>query len=234
MKKIGALLLLTHYLTLTAFTQSGSVGIGTTTPNSSAALDIQSTDKGILVPRMTTAQRNAITSPASGLMIYQIDGNAGFYFNKGTAASPNWQPVMGPRQAFASSMTALQSIPPSTYTQLNFNTAPAINDEGIFDPVTHTFTAPEAGVYFLQAGIAIQNAAAGDYTLAMDWNLTPSSGYTNDRQHTSGATILNLKVSDVVWLNAGATVLVALLHTAATNQTTFNGTSTYFKGFRIY
>ena len=234
MIKTCFLLLLANYLALTAFTQSGSVGIGTTTPNISAALDVQSTDKGILVPRMTTAQRNAIASPASGLMIYQVDGNAGFYFNKGTPAAPNWQPVMGPRQAFASSMTGTQSIPPSVYTQLNFNSAPAINDGGIFDPVTYTFTAPEAGVYYLQAGVAIQNAAAGDYTLAMDWNLTVSSSYTNDRQHTSGTTLLNLKVSDVVWLNAGATVLVALLHNAAANQTTFNGSSTYFKGFRIY
>ncbi|MBL7723373.1 MAG: hypothetical protein JNK27_04450 [Chitinophagaceae bacterium] len=47
-----------------------SVGIGTTTPNSSALLDITSTTKGLLMPRMTTAQRNAIVSPADGLLIY--------------------------------------------------------------------------------------------------------------------------------------------------------------------
>ncbi len=47
-----------------------SVGIGTTTPNSSAQLDINSTNKGILIPRLTTTQRNAIANPANGLMIY--------------------------------------------------------------------------------------------------------------------------------------------------------------------
>ena len=51
------------------------VGIGTTNPDASAALDIESTDKGILPPRMTTAQRDAIANPALGLSIYNIDMN---------------------------------------------------------------------------------------------------------------------------------------------------------------
>ena len=48
----------------------GQVGIGTTSPAASAELDIQSSsnDKGILIPRMTQAQRNAISSPATVLM----------------------------------------------------------------------------------------------------------------------------------------------------------------------
>ncbi|MBM3921038.1 MAG: hypothetical protein FJ347_07425 [Sphingomonadales bacterium] len=51
--------------------RTGSVGIGsTTTPNSSALLDVNSTTKGFLPPRMTTAQRNAIGSPADGLVIF--------------------------------------------------------------------------------------------------------------------------------------------------------------------
>ncbi len=49
---------------------TGNVGIGTTTPNSSAALDVNSSSKGFLVPRMTEAQRNAIASPAAGLVVY--------------------------------------------------------------------------------------------------------------------------------------------------------------------
>ena len=49
------------------------VGIGTTTPNASAILDITSTSKGLLPPRMNTIQRNAITSPAEGLVVYNTD-----------------------------------------------------------------------------------------------------------------------------------------------------------------
>lgn len=48
----------------------GSVGIGTTAPNASAILDVQSTTLGLRVPVMTTTQKNAISSPAAGLIVY--------------------------------------------------------------------------------------------------------------------------------------------------------------------
>ena len=50
-----------------------NVGIGTNTPDASAKLDIVDTQRGLLIPRMTTAQRNAISNPARGLMIYNTD-----------------------------------------------------------------------------------------------------------------------------------------------------------------
>ncbi len=67
------------------------VGIGTTTPDASAALEIESTTSGILIPRLTQSQRNAIASPATGLMIYQTDATTGFYYYDGSA----WQPFGG-------------------------------------------------------------------------------------------------------------------------------------------
>ncbi|MES2776910.1 MAG: hypothetical protein V4722_22225 [Bacteroidota bacterium] len=62
-----------------------SVGIGTTTPHASARLEIADTTKGILIPRMTAEKRAAIGSPATGLQVYQTDGEAGFYYYNGTA-----------------------------------------------------------------------------------------------------------------------------------------------------
>lgn len=60
------------------------VGIGTLTPNASAMLDISTTTKGLLAPRMTTAQKEAIVTPANGLMVY--DTNLGkFNYYNGTA-----------------------------------------------------------------------------------------------------------------------------------------------------
>lgn len=53
---------------------SAQVGIGTTSPDSSAILDITSTSGGLLLPRMDVSERNAIASPATGLLIYLIDG----------------------------------------------------------------------------------------------------------------------------------------------------------------
>lgn len=49
---------------------NGVAGIGITAPNTSSILDITSTTKGLLIPRMTTTQRNAISTPATGLLIY--------------------------------------------------------------------------------------------------------------------------------------------------------------------
>ena len=64
------------FSTIAAIAQS--VGFGTTNPNTSAKVDINSTTQGFLPPRMTYAQRNAILSPAQGLIVYCIDcGNNG-------------------------------------------------------------------------------------------------------------------------------------------------------------
>ncbi len=65
-----------------AYSQS-NVGIGTTSPNNAALLDLTSTSMGLLVPRMTAAQKSAIANVA-GLIIYQTDAPAGLYYNNGT------------------------------------------------------------------------------------------------------------------------------------------------------
>ncbi len=63
----------------------GSVGLGTESPNSSSIFDMTSTTKGLLIPRMTQSQRDAISSPATGLLIYQTDNTPGFYYYSGSA-----------------------------------------------------------------------------------------------------------------------------------------------------
>lgn len=67
---------------------SGNVGIGTSGPNAAALLDVLSTTKGFLPPRMTTAQRDAISTPPAGLMIYNTTTNK---LNVRTASS--WEAV---------------------------------------------------------------------------------------------------------------------------------------------
>ncbi len=69
---------------------NAQVGIGTNNPHSSAAVDITSDSKGLLIPQMTAAQRAAIANPATGLLVIQTDGTTGFYYNAGTPAAPNW------------------------------------------------------------------------------------------------------------------------------------------------
>ena len=60
---------------------NGNVGIGTLTPEATALLDVYSTSKGVLIPRMTTAQRDAIASPATGLQVYNTSTNVLNYYN---------------------------------------------------------------------------------------------------------------------------------------------------------
>ncbi|MEI6765199.1 MAG: hypothetical protein WCM76_06120 [Bacteroidota bacterium] len=71
--KAAIILLLLWQLPFSANAQGVSINNSGATPDTSAILDISSTVKGMLVPRMTTAQRNAIFSPADGLMIFNID-----------------------------------------------------------------------------------------------------------------------------------------------------------------
>ena len=59
-----------------------NVGIGSSTPVVSAKLEVSSTTQGFLFPRMTETQRNAISSPATGLMVYQTDADEGVFIFK--------------------------------------------------------------------------------------------------------------------------------------------------------
>ena len=83
MKKISIVIL--FFISFNSFSQN--VGIGTTSPHQSAALDITDTSRGILIPRMTMAQRNNIQNPAEGLMVYQIDSTIGNWVFDGL----NWR-----------------------------------------------------------------------------------------------------------------------------------------------
>lgn len=59
----------------------GAIGIGTSTISASSILDINSTTQGVRLPRMTTTQRNAISSPAEGLEIYNLTTHTKDYWN---------------------------------------------------------------------------------------------------------------------------------------------------------
>ena len=97
MKKVAYLLV---FISTIGFSQ---VGIGTTTPDASSLLDITSSSAGILIPRMTETDRTNIASPATGLLVYQTNNTAGFWFYNGsswiniptTAGSGEFQSIGG-------------------------------------------------------------------------------------------------------------------------------------------
>lgn len=77
MKNLANIIFIVFSSTIT-FAQ---VGIGTTTPDQSSIFDVSSTDKGVLIPRLTTLQRDAINNPSDGLLLYNISTSDFNYFN---------------------------------------------------------------------------------------------------------------------------------------------------------
>lgn len=84
---------------------SGQVAINTdgSSPNSSAGLDVNFTSKGFLPPRLTTAQRNAIASPAAGLIIYNTDLGQVEYYG---GATPGWARLLSPATGWSTTGNA--------------------------------------------------------------------------------------------------------------------------------
>jgi len=79
MKKQFTLILL--FITIN-FSAQISINNDGSLPDPSAILDIKSNNKGVLIPRVTQAERLSISNPAEGLLLYQIDSSRGFYFFK--------------------------------------------------------------------------------------------------------------------------------------------------------
>lgn len=82
MKKTNLLLLAIILITSCGLHAQVAINTDGTDADSSAMLDVRSTDKGMLVPRMTAAERDSIASPASGLLVYVSD-DSNFYFYNG-------------------------------------------------------------------------------------------------------------------------------------------------------
>lgn len=79
MKPIYTMLI---FIVASVTTTAQNIGIGTTTPNSSAILELKASDRGLLIPRTSTASRTAIVNPAKGLMIYDSTSSS-FWFHNG-------------------------------------------------------------------------------------------------------------------------------------------------------
>ncbi|MET7253503.1 exosporium glycoprotein BclB-related protein [Dyadobacter fermentans] len=105
---------LTLLLALSAFVAHAQVGIGTISPNTSAQLDVQSTTKGLLTPRMLDTERAAIASPATGLLVYQTNGDAGFWYYTGS----EWVPLKSTAAAGGGAIIPYASGTPAVMTTI--------------------------------------------------------------------------------------------------------------------
>ena len=92
MQKVVLIVFIILGFKLTILAQGVKIGNNSNVADVSAILDVESTTKGVLHPRMTEVQRDSIVSPAIGLLIFQIDGIVGFYYWTGGC----WQMMCDP------------------------------------------------------------------------------------------------------------------------------------------
>ena len=140
MKKYFLLLLLIGQLAVETKICAQNIAINATgsLPDTSAMLDVSSTIKGFLTPRLTTTQQNAIPVPANGLLIFNTTDNV-FKVNTGTTISPVWTPLA------TGSGIAINSLNGLTGTTQTFTTGTTGTDFGISSTGTaHTFNLPTA------------------------------------------------------------------------------------------
>lgn len=162
-------LALIHVLfrTVPCFSQD-NVGFGTLTPDSSAILELKSSDKGILIPRMSAAQRMAITNPAVGLLVYDTD-SACFFFYKQPAS---WLSLCSLQIFSNSTGSAARAI-----IQVNNNGTGISSAKQKIDLIanfippkneTHwsimTFLTLPAGNYYFEVNTAKYDSSSVDYT----------------------------------------------------------------------
>ena len=115
-----------------------NIGIGTATPDPSAILDLSSTNKGLLLPRLTKVQRNAILNPKAGLTIFQTDSAPGIYFFDGTkwllqlmGTTSNSEAIVG-SQTFNYTSGVQTFTVPAGVTQINFELYGAQGGSGLY------------------------------------------------------------------------------------------------------
>lgn len=208
-----------------SFQLNAQVGIGTTSPDPSAALDITSpgSNSGVLFPRMTTAQRNAISSPAAGLLIYNTDVNQ-LQYNFGDAVSSNWVSI---KDAGSIPRSVKYSFDDSANNpNLNRNAGRFVSffvTEDWNDDTTlytrnnnTTLTVNEAGRYRIVANIDMRDVNASTNFIALTAQVDINGTLVGTRSSTgiftqSGGgenTFASFNFEEVLELSAGDTVRV--------------------------
>ena len=164
------------------FNFHAQVGIGTTNPDASAILDINSTSQGVLAPRMTTAQRLGITAPATGLLVFDTDQGGFFYYNGSVWSSfysssnkqTGWVALSdGDFSLTLPGITLAQSINPVNFTNLNLNFSNNVADNIIESYAPSGFGGSD---FFDDTTSRITPLAVGDAVeLRLQFNAVPDA-----------------------------------------------------------
>jgi len=154
--------------------------------NTTAILDVASTTQGMLLPRMTTAQRTAISSPATGLLVYQTDGTAGFYYYTGSA----WVAYISSSTTAGGALTGSYPSPTLATSGVtagsygNATTVPVItvDAQGMITNATTTAVSGSSGISSVSVGnlspLFTASVANATTTPSITYTLTPAAAHT--------------------------------------------------------
>ncbi|NCN95478.1 MAG: hypothetical protein GW917_02020, partial [Bdellovibrionales bacterium] len=192
----------------------GNIGVGTASPSSSAILDIASTTQGFLPPRMTTAQKNAISSPSEGLIVFDTDLDAMVVYSNGL-----WVKLADSTEvSFQAFKTSGQSIPtPSAYSLLTWE-AEAYDIGDSFDLSTERFMPTKAGKYLITLRVATSTAMP-DQTYLQTAIFKNGSEVSTEWTYTSVLGQGLISVSYLADMNGSTDYLEFKALTSASSQT---------------
>jgi len=204
------------------------VGIGTTTPDASAQLDIVSAEKGILIPRVTLENRPGSPGkavPAEGLLVYQTDNDPGFYYYDGSKWEKVGKNSDRPSTSFARSGQGVAGWTPqvisgnSTPVALNFRsislsgylTANAAQD-------ATSFTVQQTGLYRVSYLIYLGGGTSNSFS----YLLPSDESISNLVYQASLDYVLNnfvLKGEATLELSAGTSLQLMMVKQSSTDIT---------------
>lgn len=195
---------------------AAQIGIGTTSPDASANLDVVSHNKGVLAPRMIESDRDKISLPATGLLIFNTDTNL-IQVNKGTPQAPSWQTLLGIKGPYATDVDGGPINRPGlglscVASGLNaisfggtYNEASGINSSatgGTYNDVTNLNAGALGGTYNLGSGIN-SSIIGGSSSEATELNSSALGGTTNKALSVNSSVIGGSTINAEV-LNASA------------------------------
>lgn len=241
MKKVTltALTLLALGITSKTFAQNVSINATGNSADASAMLDISSTDKGLLIPRMTQAQRAAIANPAEGLMVYQTDGTKGFYYYN----SSTWTLLTAPATGGTVTAVSVASANGVSGTVANSGTTPAITlSLGAITPASVAATGTVSGSNLSGTNTGDETAASimsklgtatgtsGGYLTSTDWNSFNNKGGVSNvsvvNANGVSGTVANSGTTPAITLNLGAITPSSVAATGSVSGSNLSGTNT--------
>ncbi len=211
------------------------VGIGTTSPDPSSILHVESSDKGVLIPRLTTAQINAIASPANGLMVYNTDMNE-FQFNCSLTAIPDWSKISHSSSVKYSNTDVSSNLNSNAYTNIQIFGSPDWNDDtGLYSISGNTATISTSGRYRITINVAYTVPTISGTTdqrvsieaqIAINGTPTGAIGNTGYVRHANGHREASLHITEVFNIIAGQTISVQTIRGGNSAPTNFRSVGT--------